>query len=295
MDCNKIKELFQMEMFHNEIVFDDEINCDGQIHRIHIQGDKSGSQNGWYFLRLYPSVHGVYGNWKTGSKFTWFLKNSGHRLKKDVKPSSLVRNSEKLQQKIIISNQVTRIYQLAEKALSVHPYLKRKNIAPLYSKQIEQKLILPIIDLDFRIWSLQYIFPNGKKRFHFKGKIKSNFIPIQINWDVSKKIYICEGFATGATLLNVFKEASIIAAAHAGNLKPCAQKIQTRFPSHQIIICADDDQLNPENPGLKKAYEAALATNAFLIKPDWPLGAPKDLSDFNDLWLWQQKKLEIEI
>src|SRR5690606_9592172 len=44
---------------------------DGAIHRFHIPGDRTGSRNGWYILRLGGIPRGTFGSWKTNSSSTW--------------------------------------------------------------------------------------------------------------------------------------------------------------------------------------------------------------------------------
>ena len=78
----------------------------------------------------------------------------------------------------------------------------------------------------------------------------------------------------------------VIAACNAGNLKPVATIIRHFLPHTELIVCADDDQLNPNNPGLTKGREAAIAAGALLSKPIWPNCAPTSLKDFNDLSCW---------
>ena len=47
---------------------------DSQLHRFRIDGDKSGSRNGWYCLFGDGLPAGSYGSWKTGETFTWCAK-----------------------------------------------------------------------------------------------------------------------------------------------------------------------------------------------------------------------------
>ena len=53
---------------------EDHIIEDGQLHRIHILGDKSGSKNGWYTA---SSTGGAFGSWKEGITHIW---RSGQNL-----------------------------------------------------------------------------------------------------------------------------------------------------------------------------------------------------------------------
>ena len=48
---------------------------DGQIQRFRIEGDQSGSRNGWYCLHGDGLPAGSYGSWKNGESFTWCAKS----------------------------------------------------------------------------------------------------------------------------------------------------------------------------------------------------------------------------
>lgn len=108
--------------------------------------------------------------------------------------------------------------------------------------------------------------------------------------DDGRKILIVEGFATGATLAMKYTDYCVIAACNSGNLKHVAMKIRQTISNAEIVICADDDRLNPENPGISKGREAAILAGAFFSKPNWPEDAPISLKDFNDLECWLADK-----
>ncbi|MNF96581.1 hypothetical protein D3C84_793760 [compost metagenome] len=56
------------------------------------------------------------------------------------------------------------------------------------------------------------------------------------------------------------------------------------------MIAGDDDRQSKGNPGRAAANHAALAAEALVVYPKWPADAPLELSDFNDLHLWQTRK-----
>jgi putative DNA primase/helicase len=82
---------------------------------------------------------------------------------------------------------------------------------------------------------------------------------------------------------------------NAGNLKPVAMAMRERYgQSVELVVAGDDDRQTLGNPGRIAANRAANAASALVLFPDWPAGAPQELSDFNDLHLWrsQQKKAQ---
>src|SRR5690606_3418011 len=96
-------------------------------------------------------------------------------------------------------------------------------------------------------------------------------------------VVVCEGWATGCTLAQSHPGAVVLAAIDAGNLPYVAIQVRRRWPTVNLIIAGDDDRLTPGNPGATKARQAADISEGLLALPNWPEGAPDDLTDFNDL------------
>ncbi len=293
MDFNQIINQFQVELSANGITPPNDIIANAQLHRFHIEGDKSGSRNGWYVFHLDGVPCGVYGSWKTGIHLKWSAKKQDHMTASErrnqverIKEACKMRNAMKAKEQQEAALRAEHLWESYPKANPHHPYIIRKRISPFYARQHSKEIVLPIIDFDGKIWSLQYINELGEKRFLFNGAIKSHFIPIQHQPTNDRKILVCEGFATGATLAEKHPTYCVIAACNAGNLKSVATSIRNCSSNAELIICVDDDRLTPNNPGLTKGREAAIAAGALLSKPIWPDCAPTSLKDFNDLSCW---------
>lgn len=297
MDSNHFISLFQYEMLKNGINPPQEIIADGQIHRFYIEGDKANSKNGWYLLYLDGVPSGVFGSWKKGQHWKWSAKNKNHmntaeqkqqidKIKDALKRRHLLKIKEQQEAALKAEDILFECYR----ANPNYPYLVKKRIFPFYAHQSGKNIVLPIVDLQRKLWSLQFISETGEKIFLSDGAIKSHFIPIQGFPDDGRKILITEGFATGATLAMKYPDYCVTAACNSGNLKHVAMKIRQTFPNAELVICADDDRLNPENPGIKKGREAAILARALFSKPTWPEDAPMFLKDFNDLECWLADK-----
>jgi len=297
MDFNQIIDRFKSEMLSQGITPPHEIIADGQLHRFHIDGDKSRSKNGWYVLYLDGIPCGIYGSWKKGAYLKWCAKNKdqlnslerSQQIEK-IKEACRIRNTLKAQEQHEASSRAEYLWRRYEKASSCHPYIVKKRILPFYARQYGKEIVLPVIDFEGKVWSLQYISESGEKRFLANGAIKSHFIPVQERPADKKKTLICEGFATGATLAKKYPTYCVIAACDAGNLKPVAMHIRKNLPDVEIVICGDDDRLNTENTGANKARSAAIAVGALLSMPKWPEDAPESLKDYNDLACWFDDK-----
>jgi putative DNA primase/helicase len=175
-----------------------------------------------------------------------------------------------------------RIWAAAGPAPGDHPYVVRKQVAPLGLRcDARGHLVVPLQDADGRLHSLETIAPDGAKRFLAGGTKRGHFCVIGMEPapmpDPSGPILICEGWATGASLAMATGNA-VIAAMDAGNLLPVAEALRTRFPDADLILVADNDA-KPDrdtNPGVEAARKAALAVDARIAIPV-PQGDANDL------------------
>lgn len=100
-------------------------------------------------------------------------------------------------------------------------------------------------------------------------------------------LYLCEGWATGATL-HAETGHPVACAMNAGNLLEAGRHLQRRHPEAVLIVAGDDDRQTEGNPGKTAAIAAAAGLGCGLILPPWPADAPLHLSDFNDLRQWRE-------
>ncbi|HAU0276679.1 toprim domain-containing protein [Legionella pneumophila] len=296
MNSNRIVQQFQYEMLATGITPPENIIPNAELQRFHVKGDKPNSKNGWYVLSCLGLPYGAFGNWKTGLSRSWRYSlhdfRSSHtfiNVRKEFIGSIEQYKRQKETDQNIAAKVAVQKWAQSRPAHSYHPYLRQKRILPFNARQTGKWLVLPIIDMQGNIWSLQFIDGAGFKQFLSNGRIKGNFIALQ-KIDFKKPFLICESFSTAATLAQINPEFQVIAACNAGNLKAVALNIRKHFPDRKIIICADDDRCKPVNIGMQKANEAAIESGAFIAKPNWPANASPDLTDFNDLAVWLMSK-----
>jgi putative DNA primase/helicase len=157
-------------------------------------------------------------------------------------------------------------------------YLRSKGVQPFGIRMdMGATLIIPLVDLDGTIHSIQRIYDDGTKRFLSGGAKADHFALIGGPLESAPAILLCEGWATGATA-HAATDLPVVAAMDAGNLVRVAPLIQARFPEAALVILADND-LKPgrdTNPGVAAATAAARATQSLLAIPPIP-------GDFNDL------------
>ncbi len=159
-----------------------------------------------------------------------------------------------------------------------HAYLVRKGVPPVSVRMdAVRNLIVPLLDLDGMIHTLQRITEAGDKRYLTGGAKAGHFTPIGDLPDDAATILVCEGWATGASS-HAATGLPVVAAMDAGNLRLVAPLLRERFPSARIVLLADNDDKpgRIENPGITAATAAARSVAGLISIPPVP-------GDFNDL------------
>lgn len=255
---------------------------DGSIHRFSSNG-KSHDMSGWYIFHDDVAVPvGIFGDWRTGVSQSW-RANSWQQLsptefsahKARIKHMTDIRDAAHIQATAEASRKANVIWDQSKDVQS-HNYLTKKCIKALGIKQLGNALVIPLLNAAMEIQSLQFINPDGSKRFLKDGRTKGCYFSFGVPQDV---IYICEGYATGSSVYEATGGA-VVVAFNAGNLKSVAESLRDRFPTIKIVICADDDS---NGVGLEKANEAAQHVGAHVVIPNFGDNRPEKVTDFNDL------------
>ncbi|WP_289083452.1 toprim domain-containing protein [uncultured Spongiibacter sp.] len=265
----------------------------GKWHRFPGAGKGPANRSGWCLL-FDDEQGGCFGDWSTGLRQDWFRDSScvysRHRQSADSNELRAARLQAEVSRQAQYENAANRarwIWDSSSGAPAGHSYLLLKGINPHNARVYNGLLVLPVTNFHGAITSLQFIAPNGQKRLLSGGRKQGCFIAVAGDEENVEKIVICEGWATGCTLAEHEPAALVLAAIDAGNLESVAVSARCHWPSAEIIIAGDDDRLTPGNPGATKAKAAAIAADALLALPQWPENAPAELTDFNDLALWQ--------
>ena len=253
----------------------------GKLQRFDVE--KKNDKAGWYVFFHGEICGAAFGNWKSGHKYNWCSRDTralsdaqAADYQRMVREASQIREKEQQRLNMRAKKSAHRIWEKAT-IPSGHPYLANKQVPAIGIKQSEDMLIVPAKDQDGELWTLQRIFENGDKKFLFGGEKKGLFFTIPGNG----QLYICEGYATGATIHQA-TGGTVIVAFDAGNLKRVAKAIRKKHPTASITICADNDILKPGNPGVTKAESAGKEINAMVVVPQFEK-ISEELSDFNDL------------
>jgi putative DNA primase/helicase len=148
----------------------------------------------------------------------------------------------------------------------------------------EDRLLVLVTKNGGEVHSLQFIEPNGEKRFLPGSSVAGGYYVIgtRDQAERDKLFCVCEGYATGASIHEATGY-TVVVAFSASNLLPVVQSLHKRFLDWRVILCADDDAATKGNPGLTKGTAAAQAIDGLLAVPDFGAVRPAGATDFNDM------------
>ena len=260
----------------------EEIVADGAIHRFPSDG-RRGDDAGWYVLHADGIPAGCYGCWRTGVEETWradvgrpLTAAEKEEQRANEAAARQAREAEKSQRHAETALKAKKIWDSARTPDQDHPYLVSKRLSTKGVRQTGEKLVVPVRNSS-ELHSLQFISPDGSKRFLTGGGVRGCYFSIG-NPKNAASLCVAEGFATGATIHEATGH-PVVVAFNAGNLQPVAKTLSERYPDLPLIICGDDDAETEGNPGRTKATEAARSVGARLAFPERLDG----VADFNDM------------
>jgi len=154
-------------------------------------------------------------------------------------PSPLQEETGPTPEQLEAQAKAVRLWTGARPANPSHPYIVRKKILPHHARQIGTSLVVPLQDSTGDLWNLQFIHPDGTKRF-LKGGVTKGLFTVMGEPSEGGRIYITEGFATAATVHELTGRPCFVAFT-ASNFPSVAQLVRKAFPGAEIVLAADDD------------------------------------------------------
>ncbi|MHA3048675.1 primase-helicase zinc-binding domain-containing protein [Acinetobacter sp. ANC 4639] len=148
------------------------------------------------------------------------------------------------------------------------PYLDRKQVKN-HGCKINGKgnLLVPLFDVDGRLWNVQEIHADGHKPYLPGGRVNDCFYIIGEIIDQHQIVCIAEGYATAASIFEATGYTTVVAF-QSGNIDKVGIAIRSKYPNLQLVYCADDDSATL-NAGLKAANKAVAATGGIIVLPDF--------------------------
>ena len=277
-----------------------------------IQNFKTGFIGNWKYEKLDISP---YSDELIYSKKTQILsKDNTVFIQRQLQREKELENEYKKTAKILYDEFLT-----AKFAVLDHTYFIKKRVYKNYGLKQDRfgNLLMPLFDINEKFWSLQRIFPNGNKMIgallsnkqkqnseKLLAKKRGNFFVLSDDMDIYdknlvklniegllkyNKVYLCEGFATAASVCEACKM-PVIVGIDVGNLEFVVQNFSARFCNIHIIIAADNDSKKEKESGFNIGKEKAMQikNNFKNVSVCIPIFNDTEISsgysDFNDLY-----------
>lgn len=286
---------FREECEASGLIFDDPIIADGQLHRVAHRSSKRGEKDGWYVLHTDGIPAGEFGCWKEPSFQTAWVADIGRSMslaeqiahQQRIKVLREQREQARAQAQQAAADRAEDEIRACIDASDDHPYLIAKGIrAHGIKADSAGRLVIPIINADGEIQTYQTIDAGGQKRYLKGGKKDGGFYELRGD---RRRVFVCEGYATGATIFEA-TGASVFVAFDTAGLLPVAKAVRQLFPAARIYMAADNDHRTEAatgtNPGITKARAAAREIMAEVVYPEFTAAekaAENPPSDWNDL------------
>ncbi len=259
---------------------------DGNFHRFKTNAT---GEDGWYIgnsIRGYTTVN--YGDWSKDIKST-YKSYEDKELPIDVKIDfDAITQKQKEEESRRIEERKQEVIKVWKSLPPIIPsvissYLVKKKLQFHSSlKQIDDILVVPLFNENYQVTSIEYFYPDGRKRFYKGVPTKGLFYYIEGKNDF---IYLTESVSNALTLYettNVTTYASLSAQA----LPSIATILRHKYPQTRIICVADND--GKDGVGQKCAYDTKrLIENIEVIIPTLE---GKEKCDISDIWIEKGKK-----
>ena len=279
---------------------------DGQIHRYRTTDDKRTSQrSGAYCLYSDGWPAGWVQNWRNGEAIPWRFergKIKDGNLKKSLTQANInmLIEQSKVHQAELKARQDELHAGASMRALEVfqtlnavfgynHPYLQRKQVKS-YGLRVDKdnRLAVGLMDVDTKFMSIQWISPDGEKRFFANAPTSGAFYSFgleKLEKEKNSVTLIGEGYGTMATIFALLDEQTpCVAAMNCGNLMAVAKALKDKYPECRIVILADNDHHNKDNPGITAAQKVVKSLNlSVCVSPEFQDN--EDGTDWNDYYL----------
>lgn len=329
IDYRKIEEEFLLACAEHGLIVQGRPKFDGEWQRVQVQGDKPSQTSGAYRVFLDGLPAGSIFNHKKGIKDTW-VTGQGQSISKNdlqslIENAERIKNDRAQrikQQQETMALVAQHVVKNSPPAFDNHGYCRTKQINAqgllrvtsaiqnekvLIGKNIQESkvlreknptkvvltendLIMPLQDVNDKIWSFQTISAYGFKSYLKYGKKIECFNKIG-NLVNGEPFLLGEGFATMKYLSETTKLPAV-PVCDSGNLPVVAAILRQKYPDSKIYITCDNDweqalvdTLHHKNPGLVAAQKAAEASSGYILSPNFPVDAKK-CSDWNDLGIF---------
>jgi uncharacterized protein (DUF927 family)/phage/plasmid primase-like uncharacterized protein len=303
-------EQFRHAMAEVGIMAPDVIEADGRLRRFPSNGKKSDDA-GWYVLHQDGIPAGTFGDHRTGITQSWradigrsLTPAESTALKARLEAMRKTRKAEDARRRAEAARKAAALWKAAAPVGSDHPYLERKQVAPVDTlrelgadavasilgyapksngEALVGRILLAPIMVGPSMSSCELIDNEGRKSAIYGGTKAAGYwaaqaLPEGAGEGVS--LFIAEGVATALSVRAATLQFSV-AALSSGNLIATANSIRKRYPAAKLVLAAD--LAKADGSPDQHAVDAALAVGAQMVAPDFGPDRPTDATDFNDM------------
>jgi len=227
---------------------------DGLWHRVRATTKGRANSDGSYCVREFVlrdgrrAVVGLVRNWHTSAEVALTLEGvSGIdpadmvEARRLAAESAAASKAEREQRQQETAARAEKIWAgLSEAGAS--EYLQRKRVRAWGVRFSRGAVVVPARDQAGKIWTLQFISPDGGKKF-LTGGAKAGRFHIVGDLAGAATIGVAEGYATAASIYEA-TGIPVYVAFDAGNLAPVCQAARKAAPGAVLCVFADDDRGN---------------------------------------------------
>ena len=249
-----------------------DIITDGKIHRF--DGNTGRKANTcWYVLHDSDGyIAGAFGDWRECSSHGFMdgrVSMLNHEERDTLEQLRIASRQQAEKDRKAAQDQAAKVamqqWQEAQEPDSGHQYLRNKEVGA-HNVRVDGrgKLVIPLVDSTGKLVSIQTITDTGKKMFLKDAQVKG---AMHVIGDVkgSDRLFICEGYATAASIHEATGRACI-AAMSASNIVDVAVIARERLgDSAHIVVVADADE---SGVGARYAEKAKAETGVDVIIPE---------------------------
>lgn len=258
-----------------EELLPDQFETDGRIHKF---GDPNKRGDNAYWYQIHDNGvywYGHYGSFrpiastKSGEdRFSKIFRSkpafevdrdeNGELEKHMNEMEAAARSKEFEDQKKRIENMLIGYDNMDDDGVKSHKYIISKKIKATSGVKIDglRRLVIPLYDDNNRVSNVQYIAPDGFKKFETGISSTGLFHYIPGNKDVT---FICEGYATGVSISMATCQ-HVICSMTAANLINISDFIIKNKFKNPIVVADNDDPDNVFPDGKGQHYAKLLAS-----------------------------------
>ena len=269
---------------------------DGRKRRYRVAGDRGAAQNGEYAVFCDERPAGWAKSWsaKHAAEYeSWVYFQPGESPWTPEERREYAKRMEAQREAAARQREMDRARASAEAARKweaatepradrLHPYLRKKGLSgPHGARLLGNLLVLPVLNASGDVMNVQTIAADGEKRFHPGAPKGGGFFVLGGSAEPpegGREVFLCEGFATGASVHEATGR-PVIVAWDCGNLPKVAEALRERYPG-RLVLAADNDRRTPGNPGMAAAFGLAEEFGIPFAAPRFEDG--EDGSDWND-------------